>query len=56
MKHRKITIWWMVAGFALSLPLFGMAEDKLVKGSPFLTQAQKPQAHTLKIPVYKPKP
>jgi len=54
MKHRKITIWWMVAGFALSLPLFGMAEDKLFKGPPVLAQAKKSQTQKPKIPVYKP--
>ena len=53
MRHKKITTWWMVAGFALGLPLFGMAVEKL-QGSPLLAQAQKSQAHTTKIPVYKP--
>ncbi len=54
MRQGRITTWWMVAGFALGLPLSGMAADQLLKGSPSLAHAQKPQPHTLKTPVYKP--
>ncbi len=54
MRQGIITTWWMVAGFALGLPLSGMAADQLLKGPPLLAQAQKSKAHTLKTPVYKP--
>ncbi len=54
MRQGRITTWWMVAGFALGLPLSGIAEDQSVKGPLVLAQAPKPLAHAPKIPVYKP--
>ncbi len=54
MRQGRITTWWMVAGFALGLPLSGMAADQLLKGPPLLAQAKKSRAHTLKTPVYMP--
>ncbi len=54
MRHGRITTWWVVAGFALGLPLSGIAEDQSVQGPLVLAQAEKPKGHAPKIPVYKP--
>jgi hypothetical protein len=54
MKRNTLTVWGVVTGFVLGLPLSGIAgENPAMKGLP-VAEAQKPQVQVGKAPVYKP--